>query len=271
MGNKAVEVQLAFRVELHQLRHVGPTLRSAEASALFNMFYPSKVEELESANRASLEALKLAPMLAEAHSARGLTLFLMRRSEEAEEAFQKAIELDPLLFQARYFHGRACFQEGRLEDAAAEFQEAARIREDYQAAFFAAQASEALGRTEEARARLAEALRVVERHMELNPDDPRAATIRAVSLCRLGRSEEGLRWAEKALEIDGEDPGVCYNVACLYSLERKVDEAIHCLEAALERGFGNHEWFENDPDLDRLRDHPRFQALLAKYGDDVGN
>lgn len=237
---------------------------AAEAAALFNMFYPSRIEELEDADRASQEALKLAPTLAEAHAARGLTLFLMRRSEEAEEAFQKAIELDPLLFQARYFHGRACFQDGRMEEAAAEFQEAARIREDYQAAFFAAQSSEALGRAEEAQVRLAEALRVVEKHMELNPDDPRAATIRAVSLCRLGRPEEGLRWAEKALEIDPDDAGVLYNVACLYSLEGKVDEAIRCLEGAFERGFGNTEWFENDPDLRPLRDDPRFQSLIER-------
>ena len=236
----------------------------AEAAALIHMYYPSRKEELGDADRASLEALKLAPALAEAHAARGLTLFLMRRSEEAEEAFQKAIQLDPLLFQARYFHGRACFQDGRLEEAAAEFQEAARIREDYQAAFLAAQSLEALERTEDARAQLVEALRVVEKHMELNPDDPRAATMRAVSLFRLGHPEEGLRWAEKALEIDPEDAGVCYNVACLYSLEGKVEKAILCLEEAFDRGFHNKEWFENDPDLNPLRADPRFQSLIER-------
>jgi adenylate cyclase len=238
---------------------------AAEAAALIHMYYPSRKEELEDADRASQEALRLASTLAEAHAARGLTLFLMRRTEEAEEAFQEAIRLDPHLFQARYFHGRACFQEGRLEEAAAEFQEAARIREDdYQAAFLAAQSSEALGREEEARIRLAEALRVVEKHMELNPDDPRAATMRAVSLCRLGRPEEGLQWAEKALEIDPEDAGVQYNVACLYSLEGEVDRAIRCLEEAFERGFHNKEWFKNDPDLDPLRADPRFQSLIER-------
>ena len=61
-------------------------------------------------------------------------------------------------------------------------------------------------------------------------------------------------------------PGVCYNVACLYSLEGKVDEAIHCLEEAFERGFGNKEWFENDPDLDPLRAEPRFQSLIERSG-----
>jgi adenylate cyclase len=202
--------------------------------------------------------------LAEAHAARGLSLFLLRRVEEAEAAFQESLELDPLLFQARYFHARACFREGRLEEAADEFQKAAEIREDYQAAFLAAQASEALGRTQEAQVRRTKALEVVEKHMELNPDDPRAATMRAVSLCRLGRPEEGIIWAEKALEIDPNDPGVRYNVACLYSLEGRVEEAIRCLEEALEAGFQNKEWFKNDPDLEPLRGHPRFQSLIGR-------
>ena len=237
---------------------------AAETSALIHMYYPMRDQELEDADRLSQRAVELAPALAEAHAARGLTLFLLRQSEKAEEAFQKSIELDPLLFQARYFHGRACFQDGRLEEAAEEFQKAAEIREDYQAAFLAAQSSEALGRTEEARVRLAEALRVVEKHMELNPDDPRAATMRAVSLCRLGRPEEGLSWAEKALEIDPNDAGVRYNVACLYSLQGRLDDAVMCLEEALEAGFQNKEWFGNDPDLDPLRDHPRFQSLIGR-------
>ena len=237
---------------------------AAESAALIHMYYPNREQELEDADRLSQRALELAPGLAEAHAARGLSLFLLRRPEEAEEAFQKSIELDPHLFQARYFHGRACFQEGRLEVAAEEFQRAAELREDYQAAFLAAQSSEALGRSEEAKLRLTEALRVVEKHMELNPDDPRAATMRAVSLCRLGRSEEGIFWAEKALEIDPDDAGVRYNVACLYSLEGKVDEAIRCLEEALEGGFQNKEWFKNDPDLDPLRDDPRFQSLIGR-------
>jgi adenylate cyclase len=52
-------------------------------------------------------------------------------------------------------------------------------------------------------------------------------------------------------------------VACLYALEDEPDKAIACLEEAVNVGFGNRGWIENDPDLDSLRGHPRFQALLA--------
>ena len=98
--------------------------------------------------------------------------------------------------------------------------------------------------------------------MELNPDDPRAATMRAVAHCRLGDAANGLLWAERATAIDPEDAGVRYNVACLYALEGETERAIDCLEQAFARGFGNKSWIAADPDLASLHDHPRFQALL---------
>ncbi|HKJ92999.1 MAG TPA: hypothetical protein VJ957_07515 [Longimicrobiales bacterium] len=235
----------------------------AEAGALLHMFYPARHEDLAGADRASLQALDLAPTLAEAHAARGLVLFLLDRQREADERFIAAIARDPRLFQARYYYARACFQRGWMDEAARQFEEAARIQEDYQAAFFAAQSLEALGRGDDARRRYARALQVAEHHMELHPDDPRAATMRAVALCRTGRPEDGLAWAERALQLDPDDAGVRYNAACLFALEGATERAIDCLEAAIERGFHNREWFEKDPDLASLHDEPRFQALLG--------
>jgi len=243
----------------HALAHAG----LAEAAALIAVYYPPDQSRVAQAERASAEALARGPDLAEAHASRGLALFLLKRGDEAARELERAIALDPTLFEPYYYYARVCFQEGRLEEAARLFREASRVREDYQAAFFAAQASEALGRREEALDRYREALGVVERHMDLNPDDPRAATMRAVALCRLGWRDEGLRWAERALSIDPRDAGVRYNVACLYALEGATDEALRALEEVVRAGFGNKEWFRRDPDLASLRDDPRFQALMA--------
>jgi adenylate cyclase len=106
----------------------------------------------------------------------------------------------------------------------------------------------------------------VAEHMELNPDDPRAATIRAVALHRIGRREEALDWGRRAIEIDPDDGGVRYNVACLYAVAGEVELCLDALETALNVGFGNPEWLEKDPDLRAVRDHPRFQALVAGRG-----
>jgi tetratricopeptide (TPR) repeat protein len=235
---------------------------AAEAAALHHLYYPPDEERLRAAERASARAVELRPDLAEAHVARGLALFLARRHDEARRAFERALALDAALFEARYYFARASFQQGRMEEAARLFREANAIREDFQASFFAAQASEALGRAAEARDGYRAALAVVERYMDLEPDDPRAATMRAVALCRLGRRDEGLRWAEQALTLDPQDAGVGYNVACLYALEGAVDAALAQLERVVRAGFRNKEWMERDPDLASLRGLPRFEALL---------
>jgi adenylate cyclase len=236
----------------------------SDSISLTNMYYPSTGADLDRADEASRRALELDSDLAEAHGARGFTLLQQKRFEEAEVEFKAAILIDPSQFEARYFYARGCFSQGRLEDAARLFQEASAAREDYQASFFAAQALEALGREEEAAEGYRTALAVAEKHMELNPDDPRAATMRAVSLCRTGDREAGLHWAERALEIDPHDAGVRYNVACLYSLESRPEQAIDCLHEAIQAGFGHRDWIEHDPDLDSLREHPRFQELVGR-------
>jgi TolB-like protein/Flp pilus assembly protein TadD len=254
MFERAIEIDPRYA-----LAHAG----AAEAAGLLHLYYPPNEEELKVADRASARALELGPELAEAHMARGLTLFLQRKPDEARREFERAVALDGKLSEAYYYQARVSFQEGKFEEAARLFREASRVGHSYQAFFFAAQASEALGRAGEALEAYREALAVVERHMELNPDDPRAATMRAVSLCRLGRRDDGLRWAEQALAIDPQDPGVRYNVACLYALEGATERALACLEEVLRAGFGNKEWFAKDPDLASLRGDPRFQALMA--------
>lgn len=255
MFQKAIEVDREYA-----LAWVG----MAEAGAVLHMYYPTRHEDLEEADRASRKALELADELPEAHAARGLVLFLMGRHREADERFIAAIARDPRLFQARYYYARSCFQRGWMDEAARQFEEASRIQEDYQAAFFAAQSLEALGRHQDAADRYARALDVAERHMDLNPDDPRAATIRAVSLCRLGRADEGLTWAERALELDPDDAGVRYNAACLFALEGRAERAMDLIEEAIARGFSNRDWFEKDPDLASLRQEPRFRALMER-------
>ena len=246
--------------------YVDARIGAAYAGALLRMYYPHLTQVLEEAEEQSLAALALAPDLAGAHAARGFVQFLRGELDVAEESFEQAMRLDPLQFEARYLLGRIRFQQGRHEEAATLFDEAAAAQEDYQAAFFAAQAREALGHEDEAREHYRLALETAERHMDLNPDDPRAATMRAVSLCRIGRPEDGKLWAERALEIDPADAGVRYNVACLFALEEEPDRAVDCLEEAIAAGFGNAEWIRQDPDLASLAGHPRFEALVAGLG-----
>jgi len=64
--------------------------------------------------------------------------------------------------------------------------------------------------------------------------------------------------------MDPEDSGVLYNVACVYALLGQAEQAIDCLEKAVQHGFGHKSWLENDSELNSVRSDPRFQALLAR-------
>ncbi len=235
----------------------------ADCCSLLHMYYPSSTSELERAERESAQALALDPDAPEAHAARGFALFQLGRHDDATAEFQTAARLDPRQFDARYFHARLCFQRGAFAEAARWFEDACRVEDDFEARFFAAQSHEARGDGEAAHAAYQSALASATRHLDLHPDDPRAATMRAVSLCRLGEQADGLEWAARALAIDPADAGVRYNVACLYALEGQAAAALDCLEECVRLGFGNFDWIRRDPDLASLRGDPRYDALLA--------
>ncbi|RFT15835.1 MAG: Adenylate cyclase [Candidatus Saccharicenans subterraneus] len=234
----------------------------AQCSAMLFHFYGESGDiHLEEADRTSRRSLELDPELPQAHAARGLTLWLMDRFEEARNEFETAMRLDPQQDETPYLYGRACFQRGELKLAAELFERACRSRENHEACYFAAQTQTALGNNEAALAAYQLALRAVEKRVQLHPDDARAYTMGAVSFCRLGDRRSGLEWAERAIAIDPNDAGIQYNVACLFALEGEKTRAIQSLEAAVQAGFAHRDWVEKDPDLDSLRDDPRFKAL----------
>jgi serine/threonine protein kinase/Tfp pilus assembly protein PilF len=237
----------------------------ADCHSYLYMYWEASDTNLQAADDASRKALLLDPGLAEAHVSRGLAISLSKRYDEAEIEFQTAIRLDPRLFEAYYFYARACFQQGKLDDAAREFEHASEVKpEDYQAPQLLAMVYIALGRKKDAEESYRRAWQRAEKHLELHPDDARALYLGANALCQLGERARSLDWARRALAIDPEDCGILYNIACVYALQGKSDEAIDCLDKAMTHAFWYRRWAQNDADLDSLRSHPRFQALMAQ-------
>lgn len=67
--------------------------------------------------------------------------------------------------------------------------------------------------------------------------------------------------------INGRDPSDVddrwwYNLACLEALAENPNAAFDALNVAIERGFTNVEHASSDPDLDSIRDDPRFALAL---------
>jgi len=55
-----------------------------------------------------------------------------------------------------------------------------------------------------------------------------------------------------------------YNIGCFYAAAGKNGLALDHLERSIELGMRNRDWLMTDPDLDSLRDDPRFAALLPE-------
>jgi serine/threonine protein kinase/tetratricopeptide (TPR) repeat protein len=237
----------------------------ADCCAFLYMYWDGSRANLEGAETASRKALELAPEIAESHASRGFALTLNRNYADAVREFETALRLNPNLYEAHYLYARAHLQEGKLDEAVRQFAEAARLRpEDYQALLLMAAPLNGLIRTEEARAALQKGLQVAEKHLELNPDDARALYLGASALIQLGQREKGLDWARRARAANESDSLVLYNVACVYALANLKDQAIDCLEKAIQNGFGHRQWIEHDSDLDSLRSDPRFEALKKR-------
>jgi tetratricopeptide (TPR) repeat protein len=232
----------------------------------FIYLYSERRESVrQQAEAASRRAIELAPDSAQAQTSFAVAMSAGGHHEEAERGFEAAIKLDPDLFEAWYFYARHAFARGDLKKAVRFFEEASRVRpDDYQSPLLVAQIYDVSGPAEAARASRQRGVALVEERIKLYPDDYRALYMGANGLVALGEREKGLEWARRAQEIAPGESMLLYNLGCIYSLAGEIEEALDCLERAAAHGLTQKGWYEHDSNLDPLRQHPRFKALLEK-------
>jgi TolB-like protein/Flp pilus assembly protein TadD len=219
--------------------------------------YRDKAQEL------SFKALMYDSNLPEAYAAMGLSYFIWGKFEEASASSRKAIELDPDDFIAYWTLGRIHFSNGELEQSLDLFRRVIDLKPGFYAAYAdLAQTCAGLGRAEEAEVAARQLLELLPNYLLQNPDDSRARMYYAITLAEKGRKEEAIREGDKALELSPGDPMMLYNCACLYSQLGEIDRAIGTLRTAISGGYENFGWMRHDPDLDALREHPEFIALM---------
>jgi adenylate cyclase len=254
--SRAIELDLGYA-----LAHAG----LADCWSYIYLYSERKDAVRLQAEAAGRRAVELAPESAQAQASFAVAMSLGPHKEEAQAAFEKAIRLDPTLFEAWYFYARHAFAGGDMPKAATLYEEAMRVRpEDFYSPLLVAQVYQELGRPEDARAARERGVALVERHIDLHPDDARALYMGANGLVALGERDKGLDWARRARKIDPDDPMLLYNLGCIHSLAGDVEEAIDLLERAASGGLLQKGWYEHDGDLEPLRGHPRFKALLER-------
>ncbi len=227
--------------------------------------YESTEENLAKAEEASREAVELDPNLAEAHASRGFALGQRKLYDEAAAEFRRAMELNPRLFEAYYYYGTVAFAAGRLETAGEMFERASKVAPDeIRALPPLPQVYTRLGRDAAATAANRRRVEAVERRLEFDPDDVPMLLDGASALAALGERQRSLDWASRVLDKAGDDALVLYNLACLYSLAGEVTSAFDALEKSYAAGLADPDWMRQDSDLDNIRHHPRYVALVKK-------
>jgi len=235
----------------------------ADCCSYLYLYWQPTVENLRMADSASRRAVELSPGVAEAQVSRAVVLSTLRNYPEAQEAFRTAIDINPKLFEAHYFYGRAYLAQGKYREAVAPLRAASGLRaEDYQAPALLGLAYIGLGRHKTGARACARALEIAKQQLAVNPGDVRALYLGAGCLARIGRRKTALAWATRALELDGKDNAVLYNVGCLYAVLGRPKEALSCLKKVVRSGW-RKEWIKHDPDWAALREMKEFVRLVS--------
>src|SRR3990167_6271351 len=113
--------------------------------------------------------------------------------------------------------------------------------------------------------RTGEAFAVVDKLRREFPENEDVASTYAVLLAAQGRrreAEEQIRLAARAGEGKSHFHHAEYNIASAYALMGRNREALAWLRRAAAEGLPCYPLFEKDPNLDKLRGEPEFQAFL---------
>ena len=107
-----------------------------------------------------------------------------------------------------------------------------------------------------------ELLEATGERLRADPGDGEALRLRGMALLGLKRPADARATFLRQADADYRKPNAFYNAACATSKLGDVEEAIGLLERAYALGGMAPEALLEDPDLDPLREHPRFRELV---------
>jgi len=215
---------------------------------------------------AAERALALDANLGDAHAAKGRVLTSEGRYDEALVEIDAALRLGPESFEVNSAAARLYFTQRRLPEAVRYYEKAAALMEtDFSSVSLLMTCYKALGETEKFRDAARRTLARAEKITTQEPDNGLALGYVVWSLCTLGEAERAKDLAKRAMLLDPDNLTMLYNFGCAFTELGELEVALDLLGPVFERDAAETiNWAKVDPDLDPLREDPRFRAMMAK-------
>jgi adenylate cyclase len=217
--------------------------------------------------RASAEkALALDVNLADAHAIKARILLEEGNIEEADAEIEIARRLDPESWLVNVQSAQIHIRQKRFRDAARYYEKATALMDtDFGSPGMLVTVYTALGDTKATQRAAQIALARTEKVIAQDRSNGNAMSFGVNALAVLGESERAKEWIERALLVDPDNINMRYNFACALMAQLKdADAALEMLTVFFERvARGALYYTMIDPDLEPLRDHPRFKTMFA--------
>ena len=215
---------------------------------------------------AANRALALDPNLADAHAAKGRILADQGNYDDAVREHAIAERLDPDSYEVHCAAARCYNALHRHDEAIRHYERATALNDrDYWACGMAIACYQAKGDLEGMKRIARHTLERCERIIASEPDHTGAMAFGVSSLVALGEKERAMEWTERALLLaPADDISLRYNLACEMAVLGDADRALDLLETVVGKLQGEAlRWIKIDTTLDNVREHPRFEAMIA--------
>jgi adenylate cyclase len=215
---------------------------------------------------AAERALALDSKLAEAHAVKASYFGENGQHEQASAEIDVALSLDPESHDVNTSAAFVCFRQHRLDEAIRYWEKAmALVESDVHSPCMLITCYTAVGNRPAALRVAQVTVTRAEKALAQDAKNGSAMGFGVSGLTTLGQVERAKEWINRALMIDPDNINMRYNFACaLSAFAHEADASLELLGPTFQKmpiGFLNHA--KVDPDLDALRDHPRFQAMIA--------